>query len=319
MLLVGDEENNIISGSYGNDVLAGEAGDDVLFGGWGDDRFHDAAGQNIFIGGSGEDTVVFGFDREFNKTSIGHIEYALTNDWVNAGNVRAGIDNDAVIYEVRMFDTSDSLIGTNYLIDIEGVVGTDGNDTYNGDDTSLNTLHRVYNEDDVHLNALGQADENYEAFAPGLGHDVITGGSGYTELNYAFGSDSSRSVNVNLGTGIATISDSGNTYTDTFTSVEGVEGSNGDDFIYGNALANSLDGRKGNDFIDGGDGFDYVEYNGGPSAVTVDLNVGGAVDQWGFSDQLYNIEGVIGSGHNDKFYDQLRKITPTSVSKASTL
>ena len=201
-----------------------------------------------------------------------------------------------------MFDTSDLLIGTNYLIDIEGVVGTDGNDVYNGDDTSLNTLHRVYNENDVHLNALGQADENYEAFAPGLGDDVITGG--YTELNYAFGSDCDRSVNVNLGTGIATISDSGNTYTDTFTSVEGVEGSNGDDFIYGNALANSLDGRKGNDFIDGGDGFDYVEYNGGPSAVTVDLNVGGAVDQWGFSDQLYNIEGVVGSGgHNDKFYD----------------
>ena len=176
MLLVGDEEHNIISGSYGNDVLAGEAGDDVMFGGWGDDHFHDTTGQNIFIGGSGEDSVVFGFDREFNKTSIGHIEYALTNDLVNAGNVRAGIDNDAVIYEVRMFDTSDSLIGTNYLIDIEGVVGTDVAICAMVMNSFLNTLHRVYNSDDVHLNALGQADENYEAFALGLGDDVITGG-----------------------------------------------------------------------------------------------------------------------------------------------
>ena len=39
----------------------------------------------------------------------------------------------------------------------------------------------------------------------GLGEDLIDGGEGYDEVNYAWGAGSERSVNVNLSTGQAVI------------------------------------------------------------------------------------------------------------------
>ncbi|MDA9023347.1 hypothetical protein N9I56_07680, partial [Alphaproteobacteria bacterium] len=305
MKLVGDYEDNIISGSYGNDLIAGEAGDDVLFGGWGEDRFYDSSGTNIIIGGRGEDFAVYGFDIDFNKTDVSYMTYEMSDAWVDANHVRVGIDDNAVVYEARMFDVDDNLISIDYLIDVEGVVGTDGDDYFTGDSEGGADKRRAYSEETVHLNALGLDDENYEAFAPGLGNDYIIGGLGYTELNYAWGSNNSWSVYADLEEGYANIYDGSTTYTDYFSDVDGVEGTFGDDLIRGNGRANSLDGRKGDDVIDGNEGFDYVEYNGGPQGVTVDLNVGVALDQWGYTDSLFSIEGVIGSGHNDVFYDSL--------------
>ena len=160
--------------------------------------------------------------------------------------------------------------------------------------------------------------EAYEAFAPGLGEDLIDGGEGYDEVNYAWGAGSERSVNVNLSTGQAVITQNGLTYNDTVLNIEGVEGSNGNDIIVGSDGANSLDGRKGADEIDGGLGFDFVEYNGLFSEIVeVNLETGIAKDGHGFTDTLSNIEGVIGSNGDDIFMEKRALITSSTASKAS--
>ena len=72
--------------------------------------------------------------------------------------------------------------------------------------------------------------------------------------------------------------------------------------LLGSDGANSLDGRSGDDKIDGGLGFDFVEYNGLFSeTVEVNLETGIAKDGRGFTDTLSNIEGVIGSNGDDIF------------------
>ena len=129
---------------------------------------------------------------------------------------------------------------------------------------------------------------------------------------------SERSVNVNLSTGQAVITQNGLTYNDTVLNIEGVEGSNGNDIIVGSDGANSLDGRKGADEIDGGLGFDFVEYNGLFSEIVeVNLETGIAKDGHGFTDTLSNIEGVIGSNGNDIFTGKVELITSSTASKAS--
>ena len=70
-------------------------------------------------------------------------------------------------------------------------------------------------------------------------------------------------VNVALnadGAGSADYIVNGNTVVDTFTSIEGVVGSeNNDTIIASGAAANTIDGGGGNDFIAGGGGGDTLD------------------------------------------------------------
>ena len=105
-------------------------------------------------------------------------------------------------------------------------------------------------------NALNLNHDNYEAFRPGDGVDHIDGRGGYDEISYT---DSPAGMTIDLNQ--STITD-GWGKVDTFSNIEGVEGTDSDDTIIGNSEDNSLDGRLGNNDIDGGGGFDYIEYNG---------------------------------------------------------
>ena len=133
-----------------------------------------------------------------------------------------------------------------------------------------------------------------ESFAGGQGNDTIDGGGGYDEVLYNYGNPS-RGVNVNLATGVA---QDGFETTDTLYSVEGVEGSDFNDTIVGNFANNRLEGREGNDSLDGGAGVDWVEYTHASGSVRVDLAQGRTSGAAG-NDTVSNFENVEGSGSAD--------------------
>jgi len=98
---------------------------------------------------------------------------------------------------------------------------------------------------------------------------------------------------------------------DVFRNVSGVEGSNYNDSIFGDAADNRLDGRGGYDTIDGGPGVDWVEYDQAMQGVVVDLSAGRATDdgqgvgdapqtEAAEQDTLIGIENVLGGYGNDR-------------------
>ena len=124
-------------------------------------------------------------------------------------------------------------------------------------------------------------------------YDVVRNHSGIT----------SNGVTVNLASGVAT-DEAGNT--DTLLNIEGVRGSNfADSLTGGNAASDAFEffaGNGGDDTIDGGTGFDRVDYVTSTLGVTVTLGGSGsgtAQDGLGGIDTLISIEAVRGSAFDD--------------------
>jgi Ca2+-binding RTX toxin-like protein len=174
-----------------------------------------------------------------------------------------------------------------------------------GNDTLINiTQLRGSSFNDV-LSGSDRTDYT-EQFEGRGGNDTIDGRGGFDIVRY----DSATSgVVVNLVTGSATDGLGG---TDTLLNIEGVFGSSFNDVLTGGNAANGTvftDGKSeifrggaGNDTIDGGQGYDRVDYTSSTSGVTVTLNDtldGTASDGLGGTDVLKHIEGVRGSEFND--------------------
>ncbi|MEJ5169259.1 MAG: calcium-binding protein, partial [Arcobacteraceae bacterium] len=169
-----------------------------------------------------------------------------------------------------------------------------------------------------------------------LGGDAIYGGtydgvtasnSGLDWVDYSHITDT-RAVNIDLSSNSVTqIGTPANA--DTLTHIESAKGTKNDDTLKGdNAfdVVNSLFGykgddsfivSKGSDYIDGGDGFNTMDYSSvdfgdGGNRVIVDLGLSKALDN-GYhldpsgantvvEDTLLNIQKVIGTGGDDSLY-----------------
>ena len=83
------------------------------------------------------------------------------------------------------------------------------------------------------------------------------------------------------------------------TEIEGVVGTNSNDFLTGNDLDNFFVGLAGNDRIEGRDGLDFLSYSNDPRGVQVNLETGLALDGFGGTDTLSGIEIVDGSAFDD--------------------
>ena len=101
------------------------------------------------------------------------------------------------------------------------------------------------------------------------------------------------------------------------TWIENVIAGSGDDLIAGNAIANDLNGREGNDRIwgsggddileggagadrlDGDTGMDWAAYRDSDAAVTINLAEGTVQGGHAEGDVLIGIENIIGSAHDD--------------------
>ncbi|MCA3279814.1 MAG: hypothetical protein ING10_11140 [Roseomonas sp.] len=162
--------------------------------------------------------------------------------------------------------------GTDSLVGVRGINGSDQSDIFLGSDFN-------------------------DRFRGRQGNDYMDGrgGSDMVDYNYL---GSGQAVSVNLLEGRANDGQGG---TDTLISIEQVRGGSGNDTIIGGNGSDLLRGNGGNDFVDGGNGIDVADYSNNASgqAISVNLLEGRANDGLGGTDTLSNIEYVFGGSGND--------------------
>ncbi|WIW47860.1 VCBS domain-containing protein [Bradyrhizobium sp. 62B] len=244
--------------------------DDTLLGGATNDTFTGLAG-NDYIDGRG------GFDVS-SYNNIFFITGSITVD------MAAGIV------------TGDASNGTDTLRSIEGIQGTNFNDTYDATGYGVTGANTGNNGTFNQFEGLG-------------GDDVITG-NGNTRLIFA---NATGGVTINLAGGTAT--GDGSTGQDTFTGVNSALGGNFADvydatgFTGPNANFNSFQGNGGNDVISG-NGNTQIQFSNATGGVSVNLAAGtidgdGSVGHDTITGGVFNVLGsnfndtIIGSGSND--------------------
>ncbi|MEP0069087.1 calcium-binding protein [Pyruvatibacter sp.] len=217
-----------VYGNGANNLITTGDADDLLMGAGGDDTLN---------GGGGDDIASYQYDPA------------------------------AVNINLATGTGSDGYGGTDTLVSIEALLGSQFDDTLTGD------------SNDNYFLGLG-------------GNDIINGGGGIDTVSYEFVDGIRGGVIVNLAQGSATDGFGG---FDTLASIEIVIGSDFIDHIVGDANDNTLSGGASNDFLDGGDGFDTASYEFAQASVVVSLASGTASDGYGTTDTLRNIEAVTGS------------------------
>lgn len=276
--LAGDDE---IYGLGGDDTIDGGLGDDYIEGGSGNDTIIDNDGSNEIYGGSGNDVIdVSGGDGDNfivpgsgNDTIIGNSDANGTGfTFLSYSGLNFGITVDLAAGTTIGAGKSDT------FSDVFAVRGTDFNDIL-----------------------LGGANDDFEGFAGMAGFDFIDGGSGYDEIMFHL-ENGTGAVTIDFKTETAT-----DTYgdTDTFRNIEAVRASPQDDTLLGDTGFQSFRGLDGDDYIDGRGGFDRADYSfderyGGTQGVDVDLSTGVAIDGFGATDTLANIEWVRGTSFADQ-------------------
>ena len=339
-VLEGRGGNDSLSGLGGSDTLMGGAGNDTMDGGVVLDRinYNDinvasyasaTGGVTINLSGItgdgstgsgtasgdasvGTDTLIninFIQGSGLNDTITGssalifeQIEGGAGNDTLDGGAITDTLNSDnsnRVSYQSATVAgvTVDFIAGT--------AVGAAGSNA--GSDTIVNFSRlRGSNFADTLLGS--NRTDLTESFEGRAGNDSIDGRGGFDIARY----DNANTAGViaSLVTGI--VSNDGDGFTDTLVNIEGLYGSRFNDSLTGGNAANGVTvsdglaeifrGGAGNDTIDGGQGYDRVDYTSSTAGVVVTLNDtldGSASDGLGGTDVLKNIEGVRGSAFND--------------------
>jgi VCBS repeat-containing protein len=276
--------NDLIIGGAGNDLIDGGAGRDTIRGGGGNDQLYTGdiivedenlfgeAGDDLLIGGSnpnaffayltggpGNDTIqVLGTAENDSRTMASYTDRSLP--------ITANL-----VAQTVTIDLGSGVIETDTLINVRGVQGGTGNDSFIG--SSRN-----------------------EVFLPGLGANLVNGGTGSDSVRYY---DLDAGVTVDLAAGTATHLGDGSV--DSLIGIEQVIGTNFADTLQGDGLDNDFRPLAGNDVVDGRGGYDTLQYGASAGSftitrgVTVNLATGQAVDPWLNTDTLTSIEMVIGT------------------------
>ncbi len=258
-----------IQGSHGADTLTGNPNNI--------NHFTMSYQAETFEGMAGNDTINGGSSQ---ASRFVQVTYA---------NGPAGV---GVTVNLGTGTATDGFGDTDTLSNIDGVIGSSGNDSLTGGSTSSQIVSTSY----------------FESFEGGAGDDTIDGGMGTDRVVYNGGP-----ITLTLGEGDAagTASD-GYGNTDTLYRIEQVRGSMSVDTLTGNNAANAFEGRGGADIIDGAGGFDTLRFDTSIAAVTVifsnsvagsgTANDGGFTGVAAATDTFSNIEAVRGSDGNDSFF-----------------
>jgi Ca2+-binding RTX toxin-like protein len=192
------------------------------------------------------------------------------------------------------------LVKHSSVLDPTKFVGTDHHDFWTGGADS-ETMHGLGGDDE--LRGQGGDDRLYgeagsDVLIGGAGADALNGGGGFDYASYFFGT----AVKVDLANSSA---NTGEALLDTFTSIEGVIGSNMEnDSLYGDAGPNELYGKGGNDLLVGRGGDDVLYggaggdvFYGGAGNDTVSYAQDGAVKV-----VLSQSQGTLGAAKLDRYY-----------------
>ena len=281
-----------LAGSAFNDVLVGTGGANILLGGAGRDTLRGDGGDDRLEGGAGFDVLVGG-----GGTDIASYAASAARVVINLGTG---------------FRTGGDAAGDSYD-GIEGLEGSAFNDVLVGTATANSLLGR-----DGRDTLRGEGGDDILEGGPGF--DALNGGAGVDIASYA---GSAARVVINLGTGFRSGGDASG---DSYSGIEGLEGSafndilvgtNGADVLMGGDGADQLRGLGGDDMLDGGAGDDVL--TGGPgadalvggadmdiasyagSAARVVVNLGSGFRSGGDAagDTYSGVEGLEGSAFND--------------------
>lgn len=142
----------------------------------------------------------------------------------------------------------------------------------------------------------------------GEGADKLDGGTGTNTVSYA---DSDASQGVKLYLHGQKLNEGGDAAGDSFSNIQNAIGSEGNDFLTGDANANHLQGGKGQDTLEGGAGVDtldggegtdtvsYASYKSTTAGVNASLLSGSGVGGDAQGDRYIAIENLVGSDYND--------------------
>ena len=304
-VLNGTKHGDVIVGLGGGDTIRGRGRGDLICAGKGSDTVLGGPGIDLIFGEGGGDEIR-GQGGAFNQAVPGP-----GNDFVDGG---PGIGDEVIYLDASGPITGDlgagtvTGFGTDEVQNVEWLIGGPFDDTLTGSDAQEVIFGAEGNDT---ITALGGDD----APTGGPGDDDIDGGDGndfmanYSlPLYYGFAPPAGP-ITANLPAGTQTGDGS-----DVLVSIEGGEGSTGDDVMIGTSGDNSftflnegsdtVDAGDGDDLVDGGDGSDDLD--GGPgvdllgnldstSGMTIDLNA--ATSSQG--DSLAGFEDVIGTVFDD--------------------
>ncbi|WP_371153237.1 beta strand repeat-containing protein [Jannaschia sp. 2305UL9-9] len=266
-----------VVGTSGDDTITGDALGNVIDGGGGNDNLDGRGGDDTIIASTGADT--YDGDAGVDIVDYSAFSGAITVDLNIAAQGGGGAASNDV------------------LIDIEGVVGTSGNDMLTGDGNA-NSFDGDGGDDTIDA---GGGDDIIIASG---GIEVYDGGSGSDTVDY-----SGFTGAITLDLGVTAQSGSGAAGNDSLTDIENAIGTQGGDVLTGTSDDNRLDGSGGDDTIVatggaetyiGGRGLDIVDYSAFSGAITVDLNIAAQAGSGAASnDTLESIEGIVGTSGDD--------------------
>ncbi|PRD70597.1 hypothetical protein C6P61_00490, partial [Malikia spinosa] len=287
------------SGGGGNDQLSnitqvlGSSYNDTLYG---SDTTTLAEG---FEGGRGDDVI----------DGRGGFDIAR---YFNGGEVDSGIGVNVNL--VTGIATGYN-VGTDKLLNIEGVFGSNFNDTLTGGNTANGANY--------------QADQlKKEVFQGGFGDDTIDGGVGFDRADYTIAvSGIVATLKMDAAGTVTGVVSDGLGWIDILRNIEGIRGSDFDDLLRGSnrdsyasdGYFEFFEGRAGDDVIDGRGGMDFADYLSTPGSINVNLAAGSADDGHGTSDTLLNIEGIRGSAFSDMIVGDAKANTLLGHGGADTL
>ncbi|WP_342236125.1 calcium-binding protein [Inquilinus sp. OTU3971] len=218
-----------ISAGIGNDIVYGGSEADVIDGGGGDDFLSGGTGDDTLIGNFGDDTYIVDWH----------------GDTVTEYSASDGTDTiySAVSYTLPQHVERLILTGSWNT----SATGGEGADILVGN-SGANTLTGNGGAD-----LLSGGDGN-DVLRGGAGPDAYDGGNGIDAITYT---ESGMGVYVNLTTGLGLWGALG----ETFTSIENVNGSSGNDQLDGDSGDNVLNGWAGKDTLTGGGGADRFVFS----------------------------------------------------------
>ncbi|WP_186805347.1 peroxidase family protein [Citrobacter sp. TBCS-14] len=275
-ILNGGLGNDVLNGGGGNDTLNGGAGNDILNGGLGADVMVGGLGNDIYVVDNNGDVVTEGLNGGTDTVQTTLHNYTLTNNVENlvftgtgaftgrgnaiANTITGGSGND-FLYGMGGNDTLNGGAGNDVLDGGEGadnlqggtgndkMTGGEGNDRLDGGEGA-----------DLMVGGLGNdtyiVDNNGDVVTEGLngGIDAVqTALHNYTLTN---------NVETLVFTGTGAFTGRGNAIANTIT------GGSGNDFLYGMGGNDTLYGGAGNDALDGGDGADNLQGGAGNDKLT---------------------------------------------------
>jgi Ca2+-binding RTX toxin-like protein len=289
-ILIGSSQANHIQGWDDNDLFIGNGGNDHLDGGNNIDTVsysRDPGAVNVNLS---QNKARDGFGSIDEIYNIENVVGSAFNDEIigdtNANIVTAGVSNDIV----KGGAGNDQLYGES---DDDFLMGEAGDDLIDGNN-DVDTVSYENSPNGVIVNIDEQL--KYQN-SGGYTHETITSGN-------PIPTDTEPNFTINPGTAL-----DGFGNTDTLKNLENIIGSESDDILIGNSLDNHLHGlagddlfigNAGNDYFDGGNGFDTVSYRRDPGFAIVNLEQNQATDGFDSTDQIYNIENVIGSNSSDR-------------------